>query len=213
MPAYAMGMARSVPNDLNLNNGAANSAPVANPAIGANVLMNPFGGPKGSPLDKDSANNASTGALCTGIGFGANCQLPGGITTFQTATRPANFNDDYTPGLTKPDMTAAVDSRLVAIGGGKNVLTAGAGADWSRATSAPVPYTAGFALEGFGGGGSRDAGAGPVFTGFPIKSVTAAADIAVAGVIETGFVNRSGAILKSGSSQFGSASAAQAALA
>jgi hypothetical protein len=175
--------------------------------------MNPFGGPKGSPLDKDSVNNASTGALSTGIGFGTNCQLPGGIGLFYTAVRPQNYNDDYTPGLTLPNGNAAPTSVLVAIGGGKSVMTAGPGSDWSRATSSPVPYTAGFALCGWGGGGSRDAGAGPVFTGFAIKAVTAAADVADAAVIETGFVNRSGAILKSGSSQFGSASAAQAALA
>jgi len=44
----------------------------------------------------------------------------------------------------------------------------------------------------FGMGGSRDAGAGPAFTGFGMKATLAAADVAFAGVIETGFVNRQG---------------------
>lgn len=213
MPAYAMGMARSVPNDLNLNNGAANSNPVANPSVGKQVLMNPFGGPKGSAFDKDSVNNASTGALSTGIGIGLNAESPGGIDALYTAVGgpKSGFSDDYTPGVTLPNGVAATDSRLVAIGGGKSVITAGAGSDWSRGTSAPVPYTLGFALAAFGGGGSRDGGAGPIFTSFPLKTVTAAGAVAIAGVIETGFVNRMDAAMVIGKSQFGSASAAQVA--
>jgi len=211
MPAYAMGMARSVPNDLNLNNGAATSAPVGNPAIGEQVIMSPFSGPKGSPLDRDSANNASTGALNTGIGFSANDEQLGGIDAFYANGKPASgFNDDYTPGITTPAGTAAPDSRLVAIGGGRSAITV-TGGDVAKGLSVVSPYTAGFGLEGFGGGGSRDAGAGPAFTGFVLKSVTAAADVAPAAVIETGFVNRSDGILKTGKSQFGSASAAQVA--
>jgi len=179
--------------------------------------MSPFSGPKGSIGDKDSSNNASTGGLSTGIGFGLDNSRPG-ITKLYAAVAGIeqhlqNYTDDYTPGVTLPNGVAATDSRLVAIGGGKNVMTAGSGTDWSRATSAPVPYTAGFGLMAWGNGASRDGGAGPAFTGFGLKAVTAAADVAAAAVIETGFVNRSGVVLKQGLSQFGSASAASAALA
>ncbi|MFI5223829.1 MAG: hypothetical protein ACHQX3_06230 [Nitrospirales bacterium] len=211
MPAYAMGCARTTALD-------PTTAPVANPSVAHPVLMDPFSGPKGSPKDKDSSNNASTGGLSTGIGYGLDNKL-GGINAFYvTGNAPGNgpnsgYTDDYTPGVTLPNGTAATDSRLVAIGGGKSVVTAGAGTDWARGTSAPVPYTAGFGLMAWGNGASRDGGAGPAFTGFGLKAVTAAADVAVAGVIETGFVNRSGVILKQGLSQFGSASAASAALA
>jgi len=207
-----MAMARTVALD-------PTSAPVANPSVGKQVLMNPFDGPKGSPKDRDSSNNASTGGLITGIGIGLNVSTPGGIEGFFTSgNAPGNgpksgFSDDYTPGVTLPNGNAATDSRLVAIGGGKSVVTAGAGSDWAKGTSAPVPYTAGFGLQAFGGGGSRDAGAGPVFTGFPLKTVTAAGSVAIAGVIETGFVNRSDAAMVTGKSQFGSGTTAAAALA
>ena len=210
MPAYAMGCARTTALD-------PTTAPVANPSVAHPVLMSPFSGPKGSIGDKDSSNNASTGGLSTGIGFGLDNSRPG-ITKLYAAVAGIeqhlqNYTDDYTPGVTLPNGVAATDSRLVAIGGGKNVMTAGSGTDWSRATSAPVPYTAGFGLMAWGNGASRDGGAGPAFTGFGLKAVTAAADVAAAAVIETGFVNRSGVVLKQGLSQFGSASAASAALA
>jgi hypothetical protein len=195
--------------------------------------MSPFSGPKGSPFDAQAwptnvwppvlgnkavdVNNTSTGALSTGIGFGLDTKLPGvttaGLGAFVPATNPGGqglYDDDETPGVTKPDNTAAPDARLLAIGGGRSVITPGAGTDWSRGLSSPNPWNA-LPLLAFGNGGSRDAGAGPAFTGFGMKMVTAAADVAAAAVVETGFANRSGVILKSGLSQFGSTAAASAA--
>jgi hypothetical protein len=59
-----------------------------------------------------------------------------------------------------------------------------------------------------GQGGARDAGAGPAFQGFRTKTVTATGTVANAGVVETGFVNRSGVSITTGQSVFGSAVAA-----
>ncbi len=161
-----------------------------NPSAGALVLFHPLSGPDGSPLDKDGAGLASTGALNTGIGFGSPPVI--GLTA-PASIKEAGFNDDYTPGLTKPDGTSVANSTLIAIGGGK-----------SDATGAPVPYTAGFALCAAGQGVSRDGGAGPAFTGFPLKMVTAAGAVAANAVVETGFTNRSGVALVTGQSVFGS---------
>ena len=157
-----------------------------NPNAGRMVLMDSLSGPKGSPFDKDSAGNASTGALNTAIGFGSPPII--GLTA-PASIGLSGFTDDYTLGLTKPDGTAATDSTLVYIGGGK-----------SNALGVPTPYTAGFAISAAGNGGSRDGGAGPAYTGFALKSVTAAGAVATAGVIETGFVNRSGVALTTGQS-------------
>jgi hypothetical protein len=186
-------MPASLPGDTVANN------TTGNPNAGRLVLMDPLSGPKGSPLDKDSAGNASTGGLNTGLGFGSPPII--GLTA-PASIGLSGFTDDYTPGLTKPDGTSAADSTYVYIGGGK-----------SNALGVSVPYTAGFALAAAGNGGSRDGGAGPAFTGFPVKSVTAAAGVATAGVIETGFVNRSGVALLTGQSTFGSGSTQNAAAA
>jgi hypothetical protein len=214
MPAYNNGP-RSTATD-------PTSAPLANPSLGMPVLMTPFGGPKNSPFDAqmwpsnvwppaagsrvNDPNNVSTGGLSTGIGFGPNAKLPGiAAGTFLPA--PGNdqsgFTDDYTPGVTTPSGGVAVDGRLLSIGGGKSVVTPVKAGDYSNAPSTPAPYIA-LPILAFGNGGSRDAGAGPVFTGFSIKLVTAAADIAAAAAIETGYQNRSGVTVKSGASQFGS---------
>jgi len=228
MPAYNMAGPRS--STLEAGEAFRYSAPVANPNLGATVLMSPFSGPSGSPLDAKvyaanttitktaDVNNTSTGALSTGIGFSPACEYPGGITTAALGVTLAaskvgrsGFDDDYTPGVTLPNGTASTTAILTAIGGGKCTITPGAGSDYSRGVSTLAPYVA-QPLLGYGNGGSRDAGAGPAFTGFAMKTVTAAADVAAAGVVETGFVNRSGAILKLGQSQFGSASAASAAV-
>ena len=168
-----------------------------NPNAGRMVLMDPLSGPKGSPFDKDNAGNASTGGLNTGIGFGSPPII--GLTA-PASILLSGFTDDYTPGLTKPDGVAATNSTYMYIGGGK-----------SDANGLSVPYTAGFAIAAAGNGGSRDGGAGPAYTGFAIKMTTAAGAVATAGVIETGFVNRSGVALTTGQSTFGSASAQQAA--
>ena len=73
------------------------------------------------------------------------------------------------------------------------------------------PYVTGIALLAAGNGGSRDAGAGPAFTGF--------GDAAAGGDgrggerrrgVEAGFANRSGVALVDGQSVFSSEAAAQA---
>lgn len=189
-------------------------AVAANPSTGRFVMMSPFSGPSGSPFDakrfnpttgvkEADVNNLSTGALNTGIGFGANVIV--GPTAPQSI-KDAGFNDDYTPGVTRPNNVAATNSTLVAIGGGKSTAAV-------NGIAPTVPYTAGFGLCGFGAGASRDAGAGPAFTGFNTKMVTAAGAVANGAVIETGFTNRSGASLVTGQSSFGSNVAAQAAVA
>jgi hypothetical protein len=210
MPAYNSGP-RSVATD-------PTSAPVANPNLGMPVIMTPFGGPKGSPFDAqvwpttvwppasgskvNDPNNVSTGALSTGIGFGPNVKVAGiapGTLLPAPGHDQSGYTDDYTPGITMPNSTAAVDGRLLSIGGGKcNAPTLA-----TQGVAVPVPYIA-LPILAFGNGGSRDGGAGPVFTGFSMKLVTAAADVAAGAVIETGYNNRSGVTLKSGGSQFGS---------
>lgn len=230
MPAYNMAGPRS--STLEAGEAFRYSAPIANPNLGHAVIMSPFSGPTNSPLDAkvwptnvwppvlanrvNDPLNTSTGQLNTGIGYGLDTKVPGILTNQlgQPVTFPgiqSGYDDDETPGVTKADNTAATVATLLAIGGGKSVITAGAGTDWSRGISSPVPYVA-QPLLAFGNGGSRDAGAGPAFTGFGMKMVTSVADVANAAVIETGFVNRSGATIKSGNSQFGSNTAATAAV-
>jgi hypothetical protein len=166
----------------------------ANPSLGAAVLFDALSGPKGSPFDKDMSGNASTGALQTGIGFGQSMLLQ----SDQIVPGMGNFDDDCEVGVDKPDLTASTNSTLCYIGGGRSNANSGGSA-------APNPYTAGFGLCGAGNGGSRDGGAGPAFTGFHIKTVTATGTVANGAVVETGWVNRSGVSLVAGQSVFGSA--------
>lgn len=170
----------------------------SNPNAGKFVMMSPFSGPSGSILDNDNDGEASTGALNTGIGFGANSPIfpPPASTTIPAA----GFNDDYTPGITMPDGEDADDARLTAIGGGYS----DAAQDGEAVTD---PYNA-VPLLGFGAGTSRDAGSGPDFTGYAIKTVTASGTVANGSAIETGFINRTGVSLTTGQSAFGSATAA-----
>lgn len=199
---------------------------------GDSVGLSPFSGPKGSPLDAKmypsniaqpvpadlvfNAADHSTGAMSTGIGFVPtdSGELVAGINSplFSPAIPASvnNFSDNYIPGQTLPDGTIATDARLTAIGGGRST------ANTVASPSAPNPY-ASQPLLNMGYGASRDAGAGPAFTGFPMKLVTAAADVAQGAVIEAGFVNRtapaaSGIVLKSGLNAFGSATAASPAV-
>jgi len=184
-----------------INMGAV-SGSAANVANGRSVLMSPYSGPTGSPFDNDSAGNYSTGALTTGIGFG--CPHVVGLTAPQSI-KDAGFTDDYTPGLTLPDGSGASGSILTAIGGGKSEATA-------NGIAPTVPYNA-QPLLNFGNGGSRDAGAGPAFTGFSTKMVTATATVANGAAIEAGWANRSGVSLTSGQSAFGSSTTASSAVA
>jgi hypothetical protein len=177
----------------------------ANPTTGSAVIMNPFDGPAGSPLNKDNAGNFSTGAAVTGIGFGV------GMGLFDSTLNRDDYilPNNYIPGVSLPNLTASPDSRLVAIGGGKSLAPDASG------SSPTVPYVAGFGLLAFGGGdkvtqgvgatagGSRDAGGG---AGFGMQYVgPTIADIPNGTVLLAGqAVNRSGAIVRTGTFQFGS---------
>jgi hypothetical protein len=194
---------------------------ILNPDDGNMVIFDLLSGPKGSPFDNDkdygnavypyfgmdtttpavANSNASTGALSTGIGFGSPPILDANQIT---ATNPSsNFDDDYTVGVTLPAGTASADSTIMYIGGGKCTKNV-------DGLAPTVPYTAGFGIGAAGNDGSRDAGAGPAYTGFKLKSVTAVGAVANGAVVETGFVNRSGLALVAGNTVFASASAASA---
>jgi len=97
---------------------------------------------------------------------------------------------------------------LMYMGGGRSVTASGVNTAGVAGTS---PYTAGFWPVAAGNGGSRDGGAGPAFTGFTHKMVTATAGVANGAAVEAGFVNRTGAAMVSGQSTFGSSTTAQAA--
>lgn len=193
----------------------------ANPSGGKAVLMSPFSGPKGSPLDavqinpttfartKDP-NNFSVGALNTGIGYGLNTgpiiNVSPGTDPFTApgAIKRAGFTDDYTPGVTLPGGSAATTAILTAIGGGKSTAAV-------NGIAPTVPYVA-QPLLAFGAGSSRDAGAGPAFTGFGVKMVTAAGAVADGAAIEAGFVNRTGLAMVATQSAFGSSTTASPAV-
>jgi hypothetical protein len=173
----------------------------ANPSAGRPVLMDALSGPKGSPLDKDNSGNASTGALSTGIGFGPGV-LVGPNMLF--GLPPTGVNG----GFVDDSNGFGANSTYVYMGGGRSVTASGVNTAGVAGTS---PYTAGFVPTGAGSGGSRDGGAGPAFTGFIGKMVTATAGVANGAAVEAGFVNRTGAAMVSGQSTFGSSTAAQAA--
>lgn len=182
-------MPAGLPGDTAFNN-------MGNPNAGRFVIMDPLSGPKDAPF-AGADSNISTGGLSTGIGFGTPPVIGiGGA----AAIKAAGFNDDYTLGVTKPDGTASADSTLMYIGGGKMVM--------SGQVPVVTPYTAGFAICGAGNGGSRDSGAN---TGFPVKMVTATADVANGAAVEAGWINRSGVTVLDGQSVFGSGVAANAA--
>jgi hypothetical protein len=218
--------------------GATTAQNLANPSQGMFVIFDPLSGPKGSPLDAkrvvytatnsitapiSDVNNLSTGGLSTGIGIGANRVINISVGT-KPATAPqaiynTGYDDNTVPG-TKPTYAApppigtvatnTINSTIMYIGGGRmiknnGVTPADRGRPWI-----PSPYTAGVAIIGAGNGGSRDAGAGPAFTGFPLKMVTAAGAVAIGAAVETGFTNRSGVALVTGQSVFGSDAAASA---
>lgn len=206
------------------------AVPAANPSTGRQVIMNPFSGPKGSLFDatmfhpttgvktKDP-NNFSTGAMSTGIGFGLNTGPVINVSTGTDAIPPitgperaidnAGFTDDVDPGLDMPANTLAVDARLLAIGGGRNVITGGG--NTGLGVSNPSPYAAQPILA-FGNGASRDAGAGPAFTGFGMKMVTATGAVADGAAIEAGYTNRTGRAMVATDSAFGSSTTASPAI-
>jgi hypothetical protein len=206
----------------------------ANPAVGKFVFMSPFSGPKGSPFDAKfyhpttgvltaDPTNYSTGGLSTGIGYGSppiiNPTAPASIIA-------AGFTDDYQPGISAitsaTTLQTATLATLTCIGGGKSSIVNGTGpatggnpngngTPASEKVSVSAPYVA-QPLLGFGNSGSRDAGAGPAFTGFSAKMVTATGAVANGVAIEAGFLNRSGISMVTGQSAFGSAIAASPAV-
>lgn len=198
--------------------GATLAENLANPSAGRPVIFDALSGPKGSPLDTDNTGNASTGAMCTGIGFGLNAGNPF-INVFNGAADPADaikqagFTDDTGDGV------GDADSTKIYIGGGRTTL--GANDENVAGEDGCEPYTAGFVPGNAGNGGSRDAGSGPAFTCFVGKWVTTASTAAVANgeVVEPGWANRSGITLGATtswldrSSVFGSSTTAQAAVA
>ena len=186
--------------------GSTTAENLANPSAGRPVMMDLMHGPKGSPLDRDQAGKATTGFLSTGIGFGPQIILGAGVPSIKNA----GFNDDYTPGVTKPDGTAATNSTLMYIGGGRSIIVGGFPPAGVAGTQ---PYTAGFGIGSAGNGAPRDGGAGPAFTGFLTKVVTAAAGVAAGAAVETGFANRTGMPLVTGQTTFGVSTAASAAVA
>jgi hypothetical protein len=191
-----------------------------NPSLGKTVAMDPFSGPKGSPKDAKvyptnvwppvigsaivDVNNQSTGALSTGIGFDLNAKS-GGINPNDMG--PVNWRSgfDYAeqPGLTMPSLALAPDARLLAIGGGRS-----GPATVANGGAAPTTPWNAQPILAFGNGGSRDAGAGPAFTGFGMRMSTAAAAAAPGAVIEAGYTNRSTATIPIGAAGFGSTIAA-----
>jgi hypothetical protein len=175
----------------------------ANPSAGRPVLMDALAGPKGAPLDKDNTGNASTGALSTGIGYGLNVIVGAGLLY---GTPPAGVNGGFVDD--SGEGASGANSTLMYLGGGRSVTASGVNTAGVAGTS---PYTAGFWPVAAGNGGSRDGGAGPAFTGFTHKMVTATAGVANGAAIETGFINRTGVALVSGQSAFGSSTTAQAA--
>lgn len=173
-----------------------------NPSEGQAVMFDLLSGPKGSPFDVAGSSEPSTGALSTGIGFGENHII--GPFLVQGA-KNQSFTDDYTVGVTKPDGTAVNNSTLMYIGGGRSGANVNGDAP-------ETPYATGFGIGGAGNGGSRDAGAGPAFTGFVMKTVTAVATVANGVAVETGWLNRTGGSIGTGDSVFGSSVAASAAV-
>jgi hypothetical protein len=183
--------------------GSTTAENAANPSAGAFVIFDPLSGPKGSPLDKAGTIHASTGGLSTGIGFSAQPVIftPNPVLGAPAQIDNAGFIDNQIPGTESPNdgTQNVVNSTQMYIGGGK--CSSGP----VQGIPPVVPYTAGIAICGAGNGGSRDGGAGPtVFTGFPLKMVTAVGSVANGVDIEAGFKNRSGVTMVSGQSAHGS---------
>ena len=205
----------------------------ATPTPSAFIIYDPLSGLKGSPLDSRTMTgnwktdvtytNAaatqypSTGALSTGIGLSESDIIAINASTFPATTPQAIFragyNDNDIPGEVPtyaaggpPPVVAssAINSTRMYIGGGKCTANV-------NGIAPPVPYTAGIALIGSGNGGSRDGGAGPAYTGFPMKMVTATGAVAIGAAVEAGWVNRASRALVTGESVFGSATAVLAA--
>jgi hypothetical protein len=161
--------------------------------------------------------NLSTGGLSTGVGYGSPPII--GEAAVGIRFKGPGFTDDYKPGISTlaSPVVDSTNSRFMYIGGGKSAIVNGTGPNGNGYppgwfTSQPVPYVAGFGIAAAGNGGSRDGGAGPAFTGFPLKSVTAVGAVANGAAVETNWTNRSGVGIVAGQSVFGSGTAQLAAL-
>jgi hypothetical protein len=184
--------------------GSTNTENLANPSAGAFVIMCPLSGPKGSPLDNDSAGKVSTGGLCNGIGMESQANyINAASANFVKPIEEAGFDDEAIPGTERigAGTPGTVNSNMMYIGGGRSVMVAGAPPAGEAGCD---PYTAGVMILGAGNGSSRDAGAGPAFTGFPMEMVTSVAEVANGVDIEAGFKNRTGLTMPAGTSAFGS---------
>jgi hypothetical protein len=210
-----------------------------NPNKGATVMLDPVSGPKGSLLDARSItgwqttgvvgangmptygamtgpSSLSTGALCTGIGFGlavGPTGLTGVVGTGTDRDDTGNFTSQCIPGTSLPSNVAATDARLLYIGGG---LSNASGVATPRVVSEICAAGGGRYLPSAVAGSSRDGGTNQ---GFGMKNVIAPSDIAFGSVIVTGFINRSSRqndvtgeedqiTLLTARAQFGSATAA-----
>lgn len=176
----------------------------ANPSAGAFVIFDPLSGPKGSPFDTPGTIHASTGCMCNGIGMQSQpvINILQGEADAPAAIERAGYDDDQVPGTERDGAGTqnVVNSEILYLGGGRTVLVAGRDAPGEAGVD---PYTAGIAIVGAGNGAPRDGGAGPAFTGFNMKMVTATAQVDNGDAVEAGWPNRSGVTIESGESVFG----------
>jgi hypothetical protein len=96
------------------------------------------------------------------------------------------------------------------IGGGRTILNPIV-ADRPSIPFSPNPYVTGVAICAAGNGGSRDAGAGPAFTGFPVRLLAPTGTVLNGSPVVAGFVNRSNVSITNGQAVFTSETTALAA--
>jgi len=198
-------MPAGLPGDTKANNTG------ANPSAGQPITFDLISGPKGSLFDKDSTNNASTGALSTGIGFGAESAI-----NLNFASPPRNgyvygydgFSNNEQPGITNPSGTVLTNAVLMYIGGGRTATSGSPRYANVAGVAGCTPYTGGFGIGFAGNTGPRDAGAGPVFQGFTGKLVATAVGAAAGAAIAAPYINLSGVALPANTAAFGVSNAA-----
>lgn len=188
---------------------------LGNPTLGRQINFDPLSGPKGSPFDRGSAETASTGCLSTGIGYGCGrvISISPPATTAPNAIRQAGYDDDQVAGSTPigSGTQNVVNSKYMYIGGGRSITSGAPNYSNPAGVAGTNPYTVGVDICNAGNGGSRDGGAGPAFTGFAERMVTAVGSVANGAAIEAGFTNRTGVTMVAGQSAFGSSSTVLAA--
>lgn len=183
---------------LNMPNKADPIAPIpANPSTGQVVVMDPLSAPTGSTFDAKSFDpttgvlaaaptNYSTGAMCTGAGFGA-------MVIKDDDIGQSGFGDDYLLGVTKPDGTAATNATHLYIGGGSSAAASGGIAATTPRAAIPVCVMGNGAARNHTGVNGTDA-----------KMVTATGSTDPLDEIgTTGFINISGSTLEDGDLSLG----------